>query len=127
VFDCSGSIHDRHLQIHEHDVREQCGALLYGLIPVACFANQLEIIVDCDEGAKTLANDLVVVNDEDTDPGAVGHSESPSVEDVQVTATVVPTSNSLEILKSALISRARSLMMSIPMLPFAAMPAVSKP
>ena len=61
------AIEDRHVEIHEHDIRGQQAALLEGLGAVGRHAHELDLLERGDEPSEPVADDAMVVRQDHAD------------------------------------------------------------
>ncbi len=66
--------HLRHLQIHQSNVGPMGTEALQGLPPVGRFGHQTHIWLSVQKCGNSLADDMMVVDDENTDGFRFGHS-----------------------------------------------------
>ena len=61
------AVGDRHLEIHEHDVGRALGGQRGGFLPVRRLADELDVGERQQELLESVADDRMVVGDEDAD------------------------------------------------------------
>jgi hypothetical protein len=61
------AVHDRHAHVHEDDMRALLAAELHRLLPVGGGSHDAEVVLRAEQGPEPRADDLLVVDDGDTD------------------------------------------------------------
>jgi len=60
------------LQVHQNDVWQVLLELFYALTPIGSLGNQFHVGLASDEGSNSVAEEWVVIHDEDTDRSLMG-------------------------------------------------------
>ncbi len=135
ALDLRGGLHAvevGHHQVHEHDVRRQLHGPLHGLVAVARVADDLDVGLELEVSAQSLAHDAVVVDDAAPESGRC-HAGARWVMSWRVLAraapaqTRVPWPGALVTFRQPPTAWARSRMLAIPSERERARRLVSKP